>query len=497
MSAPRLSALGQVPPGVARPGYEPAAHGVGIVHLGLGAFHRTHGAVHTDDALAAEGGDWRIAGVSLRSAAVADALGPQNGLYTLLVRGPEGVSARVVGSLARAIAEPRRPGATLAAMTDPRVRIVSLTITEKAYGIERATGAVVPDHPAIGPDLARPRSPRGAAGLLVEALRLRREAGAEPFTVLSCDNLPENGALLRAGALDFAGRVDPGLRDWIAASVAFPSTMVDRITPAPSDETRAEARRITGLTDLAAVETEPFSQWVIEDRFPAGRPAWEAGGAVVVAEVAPFERMKLGMLNGAHSLIAYAGVLLGLRFVRDAMGDPAVAALVRRHLAAAAATLDPLPGVDLRDYAEALLARFANPAIAHETAQIAMDGTQKLPQRLFAPALVAIERGQDVRPFTFATAVWMRHAAGGGPLSDPREAEIRSAVGGSGRDARGIAKALQSLPGFVPERLRRDPAWSEPVERALLALLERGPAAAIAREAETLEDRAPPPPLAG
>ncbi|MCP1168825.1 mannitol dehydrogenase family protein, partial [Limimaricola sp. ASW11-118] len=246
-------------------------------------------------------------------------------------------------------------------------------------------------------------------GLLVEALRRRRGAGRAPFTVLCCDNLPENGALLRGGVLGFARRVDPEFADWISAEVAFPSSMVDRITPAATDDTRALARRLTGYEDAAAIETEPFCQWVIEDRFPQGRPDWEAGGAIFVEDVAPFERMKLRMLNGAHSLIAYAGFVAGHTLVRDAMASAALAALVRRHIAAAARTLGPLPGIDLAAYGAELAARFANPAIAHETYQIAMDGSQKLPQRIFGPAWDAQQAGRDLRPFAFATAAWARY----------------------------------------------------------------------------------------
>ncbi len=489
--SPRLSlaTLYAAREGVARPGFDPAAHGVGQVHLGLGAFHRAHQAVYSDAALGASGGDWRIAGVSLRSSAPAEALGPQDGLYTLIERGPDGTTVRVVGSLARVIAEARTPGATLAAMTAPATRVVSLTVTEKAYGIDRTTHRVIADHSAVAPDLAEPRRPRGALGLIAEALRLRRQAGAPPLTVLCCDNLPENGALLRAGVVDFARRTDAALGDWIAAEVAFPSTMVDRITPAATAATFAEAERLTGLQDAAAVETEPFSQWVIEDRFPAGRPDWEAGGAILIAEVAPYERMKLRMLNGAHSMLAYAGSMAGHRYVRDAMTDPVLALLVRRHLAAAAATLDPLPGVDLDAYAAALTARFANPAIAHETRQIAMDGTEKLPQRLLAPASEVLAKGGDLAPFAFAVAAWMRYATGrtedGGRFTpdDPRAAEIAAALDGA-RSPDEIVAALQSLPGLFSPALAASETWRETLAARLAAMLERGMRAAIDAEQE-------------
>jgi fructuronate reductase len=366
---------------------------------------------------------------------------------------------------------------------------VTLTVTEKGYGIDRATRAPDPDHPAVAADLLMPQAPSGALGLLVAALARRRAEGTAPFTVLCCDNLPENGALLRDGVAGLARLTDPDLADWIAAEVAFPASMVDRITPAPTPATLAEAARQTGCTDLAAVETEPFLQWVIEDRFPLGRPAWEAGGAIFVADVTGYERMKLTLLNGSHSMMAYAGVMSGHRFVRDVMADPALSRLVARHLAAAAAVLPPLPGIDLSAYAAALQERFRNPAIAHETRQIATDGTEKLPQRIFQPALAAMHRGQDPAPFAFATAAWMRYALGRDddgtayPLHDPRAAAIAAALNGVPGDAGPICDALSALPGLVPPALAGAPGWRPAVVLRLDRMLSRGMPAAILAEA--------------
>jgi fructuronate reductase len=487
----RLSraALAALPPDVRRPGYHPARPGCGIVHIGVGAFHRAHQAVYTDDALAADGGDWRITGVSLRSLDVAEALNPQDGLYTLLERGPHGTAARIIGGVSRVIVAPQEPGAALAAMAAPETRIVSLTVTEKAYGIDRAANDIDPAHPSIAPDLHTPRKPAGAVGLLAEALRMRREAGLTPFTALCCDNLPENGALLRAGVLDFSRRTEPALADWIAGAVAFPSTMVDRITPAPTAATLAEVARRIGFEDAGAVETEAFSQWVIEDRFSAGRPAWEVGGAIFVEDVAPYERMKLRMLNGTHSMLAYAGFLSGHRYVRDVLGDPTLARLVARHLTAAAGTLAPLAGIDLDAYARALAGRFANPAIAHETYQIAMDGTEKLPQRIVTPAVEVAARGGDLRSFAFAAAGWMRYALGRTDsgeryaLRDPREAEIARTIAKCGGSPREIVAALHALPGLFPHELVGHPAWTDEVADILGVMLERGMAGAVTEEA--------------
>ncbi len=483
----RLSASATLPDAL-RPGYTPADHGVGIVHIGLGAFHKAHQAFYTDAALAAAGGDWRITGVSLRSPEAAAQLTPQDGLYTLIARGPDGVQARVIGAIAGAIAAAGDPAPVLAAMTAHGCRIVSLTVTEKAYGLDRATGGCDPTHPAVKADLRAPDAPQGVLGLLTRALALRFDAGLPPFTVLCCDNLPENGHLLRGAVVDFARRTIPALADRIRAEVAFPSTMVDRITPAATPATLAEAQRLTGHDDLAAVETEAFHQWVIEDHFPQGRPAWEAAGAIFVSDVAPFEAMKLRMLNGTHSMLAYAGFHAGLPFVRDVMQDPALSPLVARHLAAAAATLPRLPGMDLPAYAGALQARFTNPAIAHQTYQIAMDGTEKLPQRIFAPAVDALAAGQNLRPFAFATAAWMRHATRATTdcdaydLRDPRAAEIAQRLTGATTPA-AIVTALATLPGFMPEVLRASPLWTSAIGDILGIMLSQGMRAAIAQEA--------------
>lgn len=488
--SPRLSAFDTLPETVQRPGYRPPDHGAGIVHLGLGAFHKAHQAVYTDDALAAAGGDWRIIGVSLRSPDPARTLGAQNGLYTVIERGAAGTRARVIGALDRALHLGTDRAAVMRALCAPATRIVSMTVTEKGYGLDRTSGGADPDHPAIAADLADPERPRGVAGLLVRALALRRHAGIPPFTVLCCDNLPENGTLLRGLLTDFARRAAPDMADFIAHNVAFPATMVDRITPAQTADTLDLARRLTGHTDAAAVECETFRQWVIEDRFPSGRPAWEAGGALFVPDVAPYERMKLRMLNGCHSMLAYAGFLAGHANVRDVMADPDLAQLVRRHLRAAAATLDPLQGMDLTGYAAALAARFANPHLAHETWQIAMDGSEKMPQRIFAPALDALIGGQPLRPFAFAAAAWMRFVLGrrddGTPheLRDPRAAALADAVRAC-QSAAEIASAFAALPGLIPPALSRDTGWQTEVTDALHTMLSTGMRAAITAEART------------
>lgn len=453
-----------LPGAVQRPAYDRAKLRTGILHLGPGAFMRAHLAAYTDTALAQDTG-WGIELAGLRNSETADLLNRQNGLYTLLVRDTGTTQARVVGAILRGLA----PGDILPRMADPAIRIVSLTITEKAYGLNPATGALDENHPDIAADLAAPHAPRSAVGLISAGLGARRAAGIAPFTPLSCDNLPGNGAVLRRLVLEYTARHDPALANWIATQVPFPSTMVDRITPASTAETLADAARLTGHDDRAAVEAEAFTQWVIEDRFALGRPAWDSAGALFVADVAPFEKMKLRMLNGTHSLLAWLGFMAGHEFVRDAIADPAIFRAAKHHLTVAASTLGPVPGVDLERYAQDLIARFANRAIAHRTAQIAMDGTQKLPPRVFEPAAELLANGKDADSYALITAAWMRYARGMGPqgqthpLNDPREAEIRKALTSASPQAEATANALFALPGLFPPALSGHPRWRRQV----------------------------------
>lgn len=483
----RLSASARLPKGLSPP-YLPESHGIGIVHIGLGAFHKAHQAAYTDTALAVSGGDWRILGVSLRSKQAAMELCPQDGRYTLIERNASGSKARVIGAIAGVICTADGPQHALAAMADPACRIVTLTVTEKAYGLDRTGKGCDPTHPVVAADLATPERPQGVLGLITRAVAMRRAAGLPPFTVLCCDNLPENGSLLRGAVIDFCRRVDPELADVIAKDMAFPSCMVDRITPATTATTRADAMRLTGHADEAATETEAFHQWVIEENFPLGRPDWACAGALFVSDVTPYELMKLRMLNGTHSMLAYAGYHAGLKCVRDVMAEPDLAALVGRHLRAAASTLPDLPGIDLDDYAQQLVERFANPALAHETFQIAMDGTEKMPQRIFAPADAARQNGANMRPFAFATAAWMRHASRATQdcpsyeLRDPRAQEIEQALAGA-TTAIDVSSALLALPSLVPDGLRHDKEFCDMVADILDQMLSDSMIAAVRAEA--------------
>ncbi len=491
MLPPRLNDISQLSPKVLRPQYHPEEHKAGILHMGIGAFHRAHQAVMTDDALAEHGGDWRIVGVSLRSKDIAEKLNAQNGLYTLIERGPSGTKARIIGSIERVIAADTKE--TLKALCDPSIRIVTLTVTEKGYGIDLKSRKPDINNPIVAADLATPDTPRGVLGILVAAIQKRRSNNLPPLTLLSCDNLPENGKLLRDGVVEFARlSVSPELAEWIKTHIAFPSSMVDRITPASTSETFAEAKFQTGCEDQAAVETEPYIQWVIEDNFASGRPKWEAGGALFVPDVTPHERMKLMMLNGTHSLAAYAGFLSECTYIRDVMNDPNLSQLIERHLFAAAGLLHPSPGLAPNDYAKALSTRFANPAIAHETYQIATDGTQKLPQRIFQPAVEALHQEQDLRPFAFVTAMWMRYCLckrdDGSiyELRDPRAAEIIAVVTQVNSNAAAISQGIHDLPNLIPEELCSNQVWRATIENILSQILADGCRTVIQNECDKI-----------
>lgn len=478
--------IADVPATVSTPQYDPAKCGVGIVHLGLGAFHKAHQAFYTETAMSARGGDWKIIGVSMRNEQIAADFNDQNGLYTIVEKGIETPKAQIIGSIARALCARTQPNAVLKALSNPDVRVVTTTVTEKGYGIDRATGGIDLSHPVIAHDLVRPNPPVGVIGLIVGALEKRRANGIAPFTVLCCDNLPDNGGFLRLGLIDFANQFDVELGRWIADTVACPSSMVDRITPAQTPATRTLARDLTGTEDVLAIETESFHQWVIEDNFPTGRPEWEVGGAIFTDDVAPFEKMKLRLLNGSHSLIAYAGLLLGKKYVRDVMDDPCLETIVRRYLAVASATLPSMSDIDVPDYCATLIERFQNPNIAHETFQIAADGSEKMQQRIFAPAVDAINSGQSVRVFAFATALWIWFCRDGESLTsahelnDPRAKQLKSAA--QSADEHLILAGFLKVPGLFPAELIASDVWHREVVSVLKDLIETTPRRVIKSE---------------
>lgn len=443
----RLSPQGlrRLPAGIDRPRYDREAVRAGIFHLGVGAFHRAHQAVYVDRCLAAGERGWGILGASLQSAASRDALAPQGCLYTLAVRDGAGESLSVIGALLGVHLAPENPSAVLDAMADPAIRIVTLTVTEKAY-LRNAQGDLDAAHPAIAADLRTPGAPRTIFGFLAGALERRRAAGVPPFTILSCDNLPANGATLHRLLIQFADLRDSAMSAFIAQQVACPSSMVDCIVPATTVEDRDAISARLGVRDEAPVVTEPFMQWVIEDRFPAGRPDWERFGVTMVEDVAPFELMKLRLLNGAHSALAYLGQLLGFETVADCFAQPEARALAGAVWRESSDTLPRVPGLDPADYTRQLASRFSNPALRHRTAQIANDGSQKLPQRIIAPALERLEKGQEARALSFVVALWIKALASrkAGDFNDPLDAPLEALLSRSDS-----IEAIFDLTGFA------------------------------------------------
>ena len=472
MQLPRLTR-----PAGARPG-------VGIVHLGLGAFFRAHGALYVAEAMRASGGDWGIVGVSLVRPDQRDKLAPQGFAYTALELGPEGAIPRVVDVIEDVLVAPEDPQAVIARMADPGVRIVSLTVTEKGYCHDPATGRLNLGHPDIVHDLASPAAPRSAPGFLVAALARRRGAGRAPFTVLCCDNLPDNGATVRGVVLELAAASDPGLARWIAAEGAFPCTMVDRIVPATRPEDVERVGALTGRLDLSPVMHEPFRQWVVEDRFVGGaRPDLGAVGVRLVRDVRPFEAMKLRMLNGTHSSLAYLGYLAGYETIAETVADPAFAAFARRlWQAEIIPTLATPEGEDLGAYAAALLARYQNPGIRHRTWQIAMDGSQKLPQRILGTLADNAAAPRPSPGLTLAVAAWMLYVGGRDAsgraidVRDPLAGRLRALSDGAA-DPAGKVAALLAVREVFPAGLR---ALQAPLAAAYAGLVTRGARASVA-----------------
>jgi fructuronate reductase len=425
-----------------------------------------------------------VCGVSLRHADVRDRLLPQDGLYTVAERDLAGERLRVVGCIREILVGPEDPAAVVRRIADPAVAIVSLTVTEKGYCHDPATATLDPEHADVRLDLDQPGRPRSAIGVLVAGLDLRWRAGLAPPTVLSCDNLPSNGRLLRRVALAFAALRDDALASWLETEVAFPCTMVDRIVPATTADDTAQIGAQLGMHDAAAVVCERFRQWVIEDAFVGPRPAWERAGAELVADVAPYEEMKLRLLNGSHSALAYLGYLAGCAYVYQVMEAPPFVKFMRQLMAEVTPTL-AVPA-DLQSYQNTLIARFANPALAHRTAQIAMDGSQKLPQRLLGPIRDRLRDGGPIRCLCLAVAAWMRYAAGadeqGRPIAvaDPL-ADRFQAVARESTDPDALARGFLGLREVFGDDLPRSERFVAEVAAALRSLVEHGALTTVRR----------------
>ncbi|CBV41034.1 mannitol dehydrogenase family protein [Halomonas elongata] len=474
---------------------------IGIVHLGLGAFHRAHQAVYLERYRQRSGDDaWGVSSANLRAnVALVDALREAGHRYHVAeYADSERVTAREIGVIEEThfTGQDKSAGrdghwgrdleALLVRLASPETRLVTLTVTEKGYFLSPASGELLVDDPLIAADIAAPEAPRTAPGLLVEALYRRRHAGLPPFTVLSCDNMPDNGKRTRAAVIQLAARRDAELAAWIEREVAFPCSMVDRIVPAMTGTDFARLAEL-GIEDPNAVVGEAFSQWVVEDDFPQGRPAWEADGVEMVADVAPFETMKLRMLNGSHSLLAYLGALDGIETVAEAVSRDDLVVLLRRYmLDEAAPTLAMPEDTDLEAYAEQLLERFANDSLRHRLQQIAMDGSQKLPQRWLHGAQARLAVGGDISCTDLGVAAWIRYTAGADlagrshAVDDPLAERLADLHARHGDDVAALVPAFLAVEDVFPPGLAAEPRFAEAVMAAYTTLTQQGLAGALA-----------------
>jgi mannitol 2-dehydrogenase len=421
----RAAALPELPAAVDTPRYDRGRVRVGIVHLGVGGFHRSHQAAYLDTLMnRGEALDWGICGVGVLPAdrRMRDVLTAQDHLWTLLVRHPDGeVDARVIGSMVEYLLAPDDPGAVIERMTDPAVRIVSLTVTEGGYNIT-ADGGFDAGNPDIVADLAAPESPRTAFGLVTEALRRRRDRGTAPFTVLSCDNVPGNGDVARRSFAAFAALGDAELGEWIAREVRFPNSMVDRITPATTDADRAELAARFGVEDAWPVVCEPFTQWVLEDHFGTGRPPLQDAGVQLVDDVAPYELMKLRLLNAGHQVLGHLGRLAGLTYVHEACRDPLFRGVLEGYLRAEGEpTLRPVPGIDLAHYEADLVERFGSPAVRDTLARLCADASDRIPKFLLPVLRANLGTGGEIARSVAVLASWARSYCGTDDAGRPIE----------------------------------------------------------------------------
>lgn len=446
--------------------YDRGATSIGVVHFGPGAFFRAHQAAYIDDLLASDP-RWAICAVALKTPGVRDALAPQSGLYTLVELG-ETTRFRVIGAIRELLVASEDADRVAGRLASPETRLVTLTVTEKGYCL-KGDGTLDLGHPDIRHDLVDPDQPVSVIGWLVEGLSRRRAAGLPPFVTLSCDNLPANGRKLKAAVVRLAQARDAALARWIAAEARFPCSMVDSITPATDDALRARVLAETGLEDAWPIQRETFTQWVIEDDLGPDAPDLASVGVTLTDDVEAWEAAKLGLLNGAHSTLAYVGLLRSHETVRDAMADVQLARFVRAMmLEDIAQTLHAPAGLDIPAYVDALLARFRNPAIAHRLSQVAWDGSQKLPIRILGTVSDALAAGRQIDRLVVPIAAWIRflerQARAGEAIIDPMADKLVDT------GLQGGLAAFLALEAVFPPVLANDPAFAGPLRKAYDAL---------------------------
>ena len=466
------------------PAYDRAAVSVGIVHLGVGGFHRAHQAVYVDDVLAAGDLSWGICGVGVLPAdrALHEALAAQDCLYTLVLKHPDGRrEARVIGSVVELMLAPDDPDAVVEKMALPETKIVSLTVTEGGYHVLPATGELDSADPGLQHDLQPGAQPVTAFGLIVEALLRRRARGVPPFTVMSCDNIPGNGDLARRMISSFARLRDPELGDWVEQAVSFPNSMVDRITPVTAATDREQLVAGSGIVDRWPVVCEPYLQWVLEDDFPLGRPPWDDAGVQMVDDVVPYELMKLRLLNAGHQALAYLGHLSGHRYAHEVCQDPLFVDFLLGYMdEEAAPTLPPVPGVDLHQYARTLIERFANPHVQDTLARLCAYTSDRIPVFLLPVVRAQLEVGGPITRSALTVAAWTRYAEGTDEQGQPIDVVDRLQQDLHDRAVRSREDPLAfiSHPGLFGT-LADDERFTTAYTQALGSLRERGAHATV------------------
>ena len=471
---------------VAMPDYDRSQITIGIVHIGVGGFHRAHQALAVDRLLRqGHAYEWGICGVGLLPGdqRMRQVLAAQAGRYTLVEKAPDGAwSARVIGSIVDYLYAPDDPEAVLERLADPATRILSLTVTEGGYNFSPVTGAFDLCAPAVAADLTGEAPPATTFGLVVEGLRRRRDRGVGPFTVMSCDNIPGNGEVARRAFTSYARALDPGLADWIEAEVAFPNGMVDRITPVTTAEDIAQITERFGVRDAWPVVAEPFFQWVLEDTFVAGRPAWPDAGVQLVPEVEPYELMKLRLLNAGHQGVAYFGHLMGYRYAHEAAQDPVFAAYLLRYMRREGMpTLPPVPGIDLIDYTDTLIERFGNAEVRDTVARLAAESSDRIPKWLVPVINANLASGGEIETSAAIVASWARYAEGVDEDGEPIEIVDRIAEERIAAARRRSEDPLAFVrnPDLFGD-LAEQPRFVEAYVRTLDALHTRGAAATVA-----------------
>jgi fructuronate reductase len=467
---------------VVRPDYDRASTRIGTVHFGPGAFHRAHQAFYFDRLLERDAGR-AVCAVSLKSSLVRDALAPQDGLYTLMELDAH-PTLRVIGAIREVLVAAEDPGMVCSRLAAPDTSLVTITVTEKGYCLDGA-GILDFDHPDIAHDLRHPEGPRSLIGWLVRGLQLRHECGLAPYLVVSCDNLPDNGVTLRRAVLAFAARRNPALAGWIEKRARFPRTMVDSITPATDSALRSSVAQALQLQDAWPVQRERFVQWVVEETDAAAQPDWDSVGVTVSRDVSAYERAKLRLLNGAHSALAYLGLLAGLETVAQAMAEPTLRAFIERLMIEdIQPTLSAPQGAELATYTQSILRRFENPAMRHQLAQIAWDGSQKLPIRLLGTVADAISAQRPLARLALAVAAWMHfirsRVATATPIVDPLGERLAACGQRATGDSRHDLPMFLTLPGVFPASLARNAEFVGALGGVYDLIAARGALAAVA-----------------